>query len=242
MSVTAQWVVHPDDVAPERDEGDTAETRVTFDASNGCEHLEQRVVRFDPGRSRPRRLGDRQEVLYVVSGSGGLVLGGREHRLEPDTGAFVAPGETYEVDNPGPEPLVVVSVTAPEDRAAASGERRVTVRYDDQPELVASEERRFRYLVNQDAGCFDVTQFVGVVDPSKAPEHSHTYDEVGYIVDGEGIAHIDGRELPLRPGSCFHLRPGQVHCIENNGAGRMRILGVFHPSGDPASRAYPDNN
>jgi hypothetical protein len=29
-----------------------------------------------------------------------------------------------------------------------------------------------------------------------------------------------------------------VHCIENTGPGVMRILGVFHPSGDPASRAY----
>lgn len=242
MSTTAASVVHPDDVEPVRDEEDTAETRVTFDASNGCEHLEQRLVRFDRGRSQPRRLGDRQEVLYVVAGSGELVLDGQQHRLEPDTGAYVAPGETYEIDNAGPEPLVVLSVTTPEDRAAATGERRVTVRYADQPELVASPERRFRYLVNQDAGCFDVTQFVGVVAPSKAPEHSHTYDEVGYIVEGRGIAHIDGRELPLRPGSCFHLRPGQVHCIENNGAGPMRILGVFHPSGDPASRDYPDNN
>jgi len=32
-----------------------------------------------------------------------------------------------------------------------------------------------------------------------------------------------------------------VHCIENSGIGTMHILGVFHPSGSPASRAYPDN-
>jgi oxalate decarboxylase/phosphoglucose isomerase-like protein (cupin superfamily) len=32
-----------------------------------------------------------------------------------------------------------------------------------------------------------------------------------------------------------------VHCVENSGAGPMRILGVFHPSGSPANRAYPDN-
>jgi oxalate decarboxylase/phosphoglucose isomerase-like protein (cupin superfamily) len=33
-----------------------------------------------------------------------------------------------------------------------------------------------------------------------------------------------------------------VHCIENTGPGTMRILGVFHPSGDPASRVYEDTS
>jgi hypothetical protein len=32
-----------------------------------------------------------------------------------------------------------------------------------------------------------------------------------------------------------------LHCLENSGAENMRVLGVFHPSGDPASRAYVDN-
>ena len=96
-------------------------------------------------------------------------------------------------------------------------------------------------LVNEDAGCFDVTQFMGIVQPSKAPFHSHTYDEVGYVVAGEGIAHVGGGSFPLRAGSCFHLPPDEVHCIENSGDGPMHILGVFHPSGSPANRTYQDN-
>jgi len=242
MAATATNVVHPDDVAASRESGDTAETKVTFDRSNGCELLEQRVIRFDSGRSQERSLDGRQEVLYVVSGQGELELEGERHRLEPDMGVFIAPGETYAIDNSGPEPLEVLSVVAPEDRAAASGQRKVTVRFADQPELPASSERTFKYLVNEDAGCFDVTQFVGIVQPSKAPFHNHTYDEVGYIVEGEGYAHIDGESIALRAGSCFHLPPGQQHCIENSGTTAMRILGVFHPSGDPASREYGDNN
>jgi mannose-6-phosphate isomerase-like protein (cupin superfamily) len=156
-------------------------------------------------------------------------------------GVFVAPGESYAVENTGLEDLHVLSVIAPEDRAPGTGERKVTVRFDDQPELEASIERSYRYLVNEDAGCFDVTQFMGIVQPSKAPFHSHSYDEVGYIVAGEGIAHVGGRSFPLSAGSCFHLPPDEVHCIENTGSGPMQILGVFHPSGSPANRAYPDN-
>lgn len=241
MAADTAFVVDEADVEPVREEGDTATVRVTFDESNGCDRLEQRVIRYAPGRSRERTLRGRQEVLFVVAGEGELDLGGGRHQLGPETGVFIAPGETYAVENPGPGELLAVSVVAPEDRAEAAGERKVTVRFADQPELPASSERTFRYLVNEEAGCFDVTQFLGIVQPSKAPMHSHPYDEVGFIVEGEGIAHIGGRSTPIRPGSCFHLPPEEVHCIENSGTGAMRILGVFHPSGSPASRTYEDN-
>jgi quercetin dioxygenase-like cupin family protein len=79
---------------------------------------------------------------------------------------------------------------------------------------------------------------VGFVEPCRAPDHSHPYDEVGYILEGTGYAHLDGASIPIGPGSCFHLPPGAVHCIENVGPGTMRILGVFHPDDSPASRSY----
>lgn len=241
MATVTSFVVDEADVESVQEEGDTASVRVIFDASNGCERLEQRVVRFAPGRSQERRLEGQQEVLFVVEGQGELELDGERHPLEQGTGVFVKSGETYAVENQGPGELLAVSVLAPEDRGVAEGDRRVTVRLDDQPELEASSERRYRYLVNEDSGCFDVTQFMGIVEPSKAPLHSHPYDEVGYVVEGEGVAHVGGRSTPLKQGSCFHLPPDEIHCIENSGTGVMRILGVFHPSGSPASRAYQDN-
>jgi mannose-6-phosphate isomerase-like protein (cupin superfamily) len=228
------FVVDEADVEPVREPGDTASVRVTFDASNGSDRLEQRVIRFAPGRSRERTLGDRQEVFFVVAGRGDLHLDGKAHALEPGTAVFVAAGETYAVDNPGPGELLVTSVLFPGNGATPT--RKVTVRFADQPELEASSERTYRYLVNEDAGCTDVTQFMGLVQPSKAPVHSHSYDEVGYVVDGEGVAHVGGESIPIRPGSCFHLPPNESHSIENSGTSVMRILGVFHPSGSPASR------
>jgi mannose-6-phosphate isomerase-like protein (cupin superfamily) len=241
MAALKSFVVDETDVESFRENGDTASVRVTFDSSRGCERLEQRVIHYGQGRSGDREVGDRQEVLYVLAGTGTLHLEGEGHSLKPGTAAFIAPGESYAVDNPRQEPLRVVSVTAPDDGVSERAQRRVTVRLEDQPELEASVERSFRYLVNEDAGCFELTQFFGIVQPSKAPFHSHSYDEVGYVVEGEGVAHVGGRSIPLRAGSCFHLPPGEVHCIENSGSGPMHILGVFHPSGSPANRAYPDN-
>ena len=116
------------------------------------------------------------------------------------------------------------------------------MRHRDQPSLPASPNREFRYLVNQDAGCLDMTQFVGVIPPGKAPEHSHTYDEVVYILEGDGVYHIGDDEIEMGPGTCIHLPPLVRHCLENTGDTDIRVLGVFHPSGDPASRAYVANN
>jgi mannose-6-phosphate isomerase-like protein (cupin superfamily) len=196
------------------------------------------VLRFAPGRSDERDTGDRQELLFVASGWGTLQAAGDAHELAPDTGAFLVPGESWAVDNPGPDDLVLVSVTAP-----CEGQRRtqVTVRYADRPALPATPNREFRLLVTEDLGCLEVTQFVGLIPPGRAPLHSHTYDEVVYVVEGEGVLHLGGTDTPLAPGSCVHLPPLQEHCLENTGPTPMRVLGVFHPSGSPASKAYEAN-
>jgi mannose-6-phosphate isomerase-like protein (cupin superfamily) len=117
----------------------------------------------------------------------------------------------------------------------------VTVRYADRPALPATPNREFRLLVDEDAGCVDVTQFVGLIPPGRAPMHSHTYDEVVYVLEGEGVLHLGGEDTPLRPASCIHLPPLEEHCLENTGPTPMRVLGVFHPSGSPAAKAYVAN-
>jgi quercetin dioxygenase-like cupin family protein len=204
-----------------------AESRVVFSAANGCERLEQRVIRFGPGSSGPRSPGAAQEILYVTSGSGRLLLEGVEHALEPDCGVLVLPDETYEVEGE----LEVVSVVAPADSEV--DRERVVSRFADREESRADENRTFRVLHDG-----ELTQFVGVVQPCRAPDHSHPYDEVGYIVEGEGLAHVGDESIPIGPGSCFHLPPQEVHCIENTGPGVMRIMGVFHPAGSPKQRSY----
>jgi mannose-6-phosphate isomerase-like protein (cupin superfamily) len=231
------YVVRERDV-PGRAESGTAQAKVTVDRSCGCERLEQRVLRFAPGRSEERTTGERQELLYVAAGEATLHVDGAAHSLAPDTGAFLVPGDTYTVENEGPNDLVLVAVSAP-----CEGEQRsqVTVRYADREPLPATPNREFRFLVNEDAGCLDVTQFVGTIPPGRAPLHSHHYDEVVYVVEGEGVLHLGGEDAPIGPGSCIHLPPLQEHCLENTGATPMRVLGVFHPSGSPAAKAYEAN-
>lgn len=230
------FVTSEDAVEPLRADGDTAAERVTIDRSSGSEQLEQRVIRFAPGRSKARRLDRAQQVLYVAAGRGTLLVEGDAHDLEPDTGAYVAAGESYEVDNPGPDELVVVAVSLPQENGSPRPTEKRTIRHDDRPTLPAGSERRFRYLADEEVGSHDVTQFLGVIDPSRAPAHGHVYDEVIYVVEGEGALHMDGKSTPIAPGSCIHLPPRIPHSLENHGPGPMRVLGVFYPAGDPAGR------
>lgn len=234
------FVISEQAVEPWREEGDTATVRLTIDRSSGSEKLEQRVIRFAPGRSKRHRLEGRQEVVYVVSGRGTLSVEGRAHDLEAEMGAYIAAGESFEVENPGPEELVLVAVSLPQRNGAARPTDRRTVRRADRPTLPAGEERRFEYLADEEVGSHDVTQFLGVIDPSRVPAHGHVYDEVIYVVEGEGTLHLDGKSTPVSTGSCIHLPPKIPHTLENHGPGPMRVLGVFHPAGDPAGRAFEE--
>ena len=51
MAAVTSFVVDEIDLEAVRDDGDTASVRIAFDGTNGCERLEQRVIRFGPGRS-----------------------------------------------------------------------------------------------------------------------------------------------------------------------------------------------
>ena len=234
------YLVDEADVQAHGAPGDTVSERVTIDRASGCERLQQHVLRFAPGRSRERFDRDRHHLLFIVSGSGRLVLDGQTHAFEPDAGVFVAAGERWSVDNPGAEDILAVAAVAPADRPPDPQRRRVVVRFREQPPLPATPNREFRYLVNEEAGCFDVTQFVGLIPPGRPGMHSHTYDEILYVIEGEGLLHMNGSARPIRAGSCLHLPPLREHALENTGEGTMRVLGVFHPSGDPASRAYEE--
>lgn len=227
------------DVEPRSDPGDTASVRVIFDGSTGSEALEQRVLRFTPGRSKSRGAGDLEEALFVLEGEGTLVLDGAPHPLEPDTAAYVAPGERYEIDNPGPTALTLVSVLAP-CASAAVDQRGVTVRLAEQESRDATSDREFRILLEPSNGLTGGTLFVGYIPTKRAPEHYHHYDEVIYVLDGEGVLHVGDDHTRVARSSCIHLRPRLRHCLENTGTSQMRVVALFRPAGDPSEAYLPD--
>jgi mannose-6-phosphate isomerase-like protein (cupin superfamily) len=207
-----------------------------FGSERGCDAFEQRILRFDGG-SGDRSNESEDEVLYVLSGSGRATIGGEEFELSGGTAAFIARGTPWRID--GSDGLEVLSVLV-RDPLPADGSSHALVAVDDAESGAATAGRQFRLLATPELGCRSVTQFVGYIPVVRAPDHYHRYDEVVYVLEGEGKLHIDGESAPLRAGTCVHLPAGLVHCLENVGPGEMRVLGVFRPAGSPAEAYYPD--
>jgi mannose-6-phosphate isomerase-like protein (cupin superfamily) len=197
--------------------------------------FEQRLLRFDDA-GEERRDDNRDEVLYALEGSGTAIVGGEPQALEPGTGLFVARGTSWRVESAEGLKLLSVLVEAP---LPATSSHAVIATTD---RGVATAGREFTLLAHPENGCESVTQFVGYIPPGRAPDHFHRYDEVVYVLAGEGAFHVDGESAPLRAGSCFHLPARLVHCVENSGPGEMRVLGVFRPAGSPAEAYYPDGS
>ena len=198
-----------------------------------CAEFEQRLLRFEP-QDAARADDNRDELLYVLAGRGRVTVGGETHDLETSTAVFVARGTAWSVDQA--DGLCVLSVLV-EDPLPAGATHAVIGTGE---RGAATAGREFDLFAHPDNGCASVTQFVGHIPPGRAPDHFHLYDEVGYILAGEGAFHVGDESAPLRPGSCFHLPARLVHSLENFGPGEMQVLGVFRPAGSPAEAYYPD--
>ncbi|HSP64428.1 MAG TPA: cupin domain-containing protein [Pyrinomonadaceae bacterium] len=203
---------------------------------------------LDGGLAAPR--SDRDEVSTTrVSGWVNAFIDGHSYNIDRDTGIYLRPGETLAIDNSGPDPIVLISSQCPDpDRAPQFVAAMTTPSADssppDRPPLVRladrpaqpTADRWYRVLVDDEIGSTQVTQFVGSIPPGRAPDHFHNYEEVLFILKGEGQMWAGETNTPVAPGSCIYLPKGQVHCVENTGRDELRLLGVFYPAGSPSVR------
>ncbi|HZU19962.1 MAG TPA: cupin domain-containing protein [Gaiellaceae bacterium] len=180
-----------------------------------------------------RRDDDADEVLYVLSGTGSVRIGGAAHELRPGVALFVPAGTQWSAH--GDARALSVLVYDPEPSPGPA-----VVDLEQVEKGAATAGRQFVLGATPAVGCNTVTQFVGIIPPGSAPDHFHRYDEVLYVLAGEGELRIGGELEPLRPGSCVHLPKTLVHCLANTGESELRVLGVFRPAGSPAEAYYPD--
>jgi mannose-6-phosphate isomerase-like protein (cupin superfamily) len=203
--------------------------------ATGADAISLRVLELEPGVSPVLTNQECDEVLYVLEGNCSVVIDGNAYQVGPETGIYVRPGQTLLVENPGPEVVRIVSSQSPSPVSNALTQSVPIVKLSERRALPTAD-RWYRVLVDHEIGSEQVTQFVGSIPPGRAPDHFHEYEEVLFILRGEGRMWCEESNTPIGPGSCIYLPRRQVHCVENTGTGELRLLGVFYPAGSPAVR------
>jgi mannose-6-phosphate isomerase-like protein (cupin superfamily) len=239
----SRYVVYRDDIDPRQIPGSSAQVRPVLTESFGCTYLTETVLTIAPGTIHQHSSGDHEELLFVLRGRGKLLLDGTAQPFGPESGIYIGPGETYQLEIADGESadLVSVRVVDPADDEIETGERRTVSLLDDQDIGHATAGREYRILADPSTGFRSGTHFVGDVPPGvAAPMHYHLYNEVIYVMQGTGILHIDGEVNPIYPGACIHLPARTLHQVVNTGDIPMREVAVFVPAGSPAAAYLPD--
>ena len=229
----SRYVVHRDDVQAQ------AGIRPVLTESFGCEYLTEAVLALEPGTTGFHS-GEHEELMFVLHGRGRLLLAGTAEEFGPESGIYVAPGEEYRLEVAEAAEIVRVRVTAPDPDVEVGG-RRTVCALGDQAVGKATAGREYRILADPSTGFRSGTHFVGDVPTGEpAPLHYHRYNEVIYVLQGNGILHIDGERNPIYPGACIHLPARTLHQVENTGDEPIREVAVFVPAGSPAAAYLPD--
>ena len=189
--------------------------------------------------SHPEAVRGKKEIATIF-------IKGDRFGIGPDTGIYIRPHETFAIDNTSSDSITIISSQCPDpDRAPQFVSRPSSHSTADAPAPIVrladqraqpTADRWYRVMVDDAIGSAQVTQFVGSIPPGRAPDHFHNYEEVLFILRGEGLMWAGETNTPIAPGSCIYLPKGQVHCVENTGRGELRLLGVFYPAGSPSVR------
>jgi quercetin dioxygenase-like cupin family protein len=225
-------VTRSDDAAARTSDG--VDVRALVPPEEGSE-LALDALRLPPGASLDLSDPLHDTLLFVHEGSGTLGSAAIDGR-----GAGLAATGAPRTLSAGPDGLACVRATvgADTDFHAPMGESEAVVALDHVEPGKATGARSFQVLFGPHNGSTRATLFVGYIPPGRAPWHYHLYDEIVWVLRGEGRLHLGDAVEPLGAGAAFRLHPREVHIVENtDSAAELAVLGLFTPAGSP-SAAY----
>jgi len=211
--------------------------------AEGTKKLAQFYFELEQGTSGNISFANSELVLYLTAGKSRINIAGREFRLNEGCGAHIRCGETFSLQNDSESNVCFTATVCP---ASEDFEFLPKVgngfdnRFPDrvigagQSERQATGDRFYRLMVGPQTGSEKVSQFIGMIPQSKAPEHFHLYEETIYILSGSGHMWAGDSHTPVRKGSLIFLPAKQRHCLECTDPAGMLLVGSFYPAGSPA--------
>jgi mannose-6-phosphate isomerase-like protein (cupin superfamily) len=210
----------------------------------GSDALSMLRVRITRGESPIRCFSGSETAIFVTAGSGAIRMGDHRFVVSQHEGVYVAPNEGFSFENDADDALELVMTICPEcpepawlaampPMGAAPAGRVVSAQKQDRH---ATADRFYQRMVDERVGCTTITQFIGAIPLSRAPEHFHDYEETIAVLSGSGLMWTGEFKAPVAPGSLIYLPRGQKHCLECTDPAGLLIAGMFYPSGSPATR------
>lgn len=180
-------------------------------------------------------------VLYFVSGSGIIDIGGRVFNVNEEAGIYVRPGEKFRVITQQDMVIYVTACPLLTDLTVTDDNTtKFQVEYADRYVSFDMEaanvmaNRYYQELVDKKVNSNEVTQFIGHVPKSRAAMHRHLYEEAIVILKGYGRMWTGTMWADVKAGDVLFLPHRQSHSVECTDEGGMLLMGVFYPSGSPA--------
>jgi len=100
-------------------------------------------------------------------------------------------------------------------------------------EFIAGDNTILRELLHPDKQDINLRYSLAhaVLKPGKTSQpHRLKTSEVYYILEGEGLMHIDGETKPVLPGHAVYIPPMANQFIKNTGAVDLKFICIVDPA------------
>ena len=104
---------------------------------------------------------------------------------------------------------------------------------NDCTEFIAGDGTHLKELLHPDKAPLDLRYSLAhaVVKAGQTSQpHKMKTSEVYYILEGEGLMHIDGEERAVHPHQAIYIPPGALQFIQNTGSGDLKFLCIVDPA------------
>ncbi len=64
------------------------------------------------------------------------------------------------------------------------------------------------------------------------PKHSHSWPHINYIISGEGVLFVDGKEYPVKAGGTAFVPGGSEHQFRQKGESEFSFICIVPREGD----------
>ncbi|MBN2899511.1 MAG: cupin domain-containing protein [Clostridia bacterium] len=64
-----------------------------------------------------------------------------------------------------------------------------------------------------------------------SPKHVHPWPHINYIIEGEGVLFLEGKENPIKAGSFAYVPSGELHQFRNTGDVTLKFICIVPKEG-----------